>query len=240
MSVKKATVKSRQYYLLLNEAQANILVRALDAYSRVAMGQIRQVADTWIGRVSGEDADERLSRVRACLEEAERLLTGMPRGASLGMLSPDLPDEYRAAYDLQQVVRHRLAWDRQPEGGITVDFDEPRQTSAEPLAQMQETATRVYHLPGLTLTVTAEEAPGQDWDLPARRAGKRPTTLGMDQLLLDILTRDATAHLAPEDERAAGHRHLSCWAGAVTYVLSTYLRRYLGDAVVHNDPPECK
>ena len=43
-------------------------------------------------------------------------------------------DSFRVAWDLQQVIRYRLAWDRNPEGGIQVIFDEPLKSSQEPLA----------------------------------------------------------------------------------------------------------
>lgn len=123
----------------------------------------------------------------------------------------------------------RLAGDP---GGIRADI--------RAIAREFEAATRVYRMPSLTVRVVAEEAPGQDWDLPARWAGKRPTSAGMDQLLVDVLTMEPTACFAPEDERAAGHREISCWASGLAYVLSTYLRRYLGGAIVYNDAPERK
>lgn len=36
-----------------------------------------------------------------------------------------------------QVQRHRLSWDRYPEGGWTVNFDEPYKVGKEPLAAIE-------------------------------------------------------------------------------------------------------
>ena len=99
--------------------------------------------------------------------------------------------------------------------------------------------TRVFRLDGVTVTVTAEEAPGQLAERPTDGFGqKKPSTVGMDRMLMHVLTMPATAIFAPEEDR--DQRHLTCWAGALAYTISTYLRGYLGGAIRHNDPPETK
>ena len=45
---------------------------------------------------------------------------------------------FRIAWDIQQVIRHRIAWDRNPKGNITVDFDSPLKTSDEQLPIIEE------------------------------------------------------------------------------------------------------
>jgi hypothetical protein len=62
------------------------------------------------------------------------LATGLPRNAYHGIFSDKIPDEARVAWDLHQVIRHRLSWDDQPEGGITVNFDTPMKYGKEELA----------------------------------------------------------------------------------------------------------
>ena len=43
------------------------------------------------------------------------------------------------AYDLHQVVRHRLSWDENPDGKPwNVFFNNPRQVSDQPLAQIDK------------------------------------------------------------------------------------------------------
>jgi len=51
--------------------------------------------------------------------------------------SEKIHDVFRIAWDLQQVIRHRLAWDRNPKGGIQVSFDDPLKSSREPLASIK-------------------------------------------------------------------------------------------------------
>lgn len=43
------------------------------------------------------------------------------------------PEDALIAHDIHDVIRHQLAWDRNPEGGFTVDFDKPYQESKEAL-----------------------------------------------------------------------------------------------------------
>lgn len=48
--------------------------------------------------------------------------------------------DHQIAWDLMQVVRHRLAWDGLKPGEkrpITVDFDEPMKIGSEPLAKIE-------------------------------------------------------------------------------------------------------
>ena len=40
------------------------------------------------------------------------------------------------AWDIYQVIRHAYAWKRYPEGGWTVDFNEPMKTGHEPLPEI--------------------------------------------------------------------------------------------------------
>lgn len=45
--------------------------------------------------------------------------------ASLGILNPAVSEEARIAWDLAKVIRGHLAWEREPAGGLTADFDRP-------------------------------------------------------------------------------------------------------------------
>lgn len=122
------------YRLTLSEQQTAIVCRALEFYERVGgMGQIEEVLDPWRFRCQ----DGAVEHARAALDEAKLHLTGFDRCSSFGIHSEKVPDEYRVAYDLQQVIRHRMAWDRTPEGGFGVWFDKPHQTSRSPLAAIE-------------------------------------------------------------------------------------------------------
>lgn len=70
--------------------------------------------------------------------------------SSLGMGSQHVSSAARVAFDLHQVIRHRLAWDKAVADGITdgqtrdwsrmmiVDFDDAMRCGTEPLAAMEK------------------------------------------------------------------------------------------------------
>lgn len=122
------TITERRYDLTLTEAQARVLVSSLDLYMRIGLGQFREVLDVHDGECRLLDGVR--DRVRALLDQIGAEI-GFARGASHGICSPQVADRFRAAYDVLQVVRHRLAFDRKLDGGPGdgVDFDAPRTLS---------------------------------------------------------------------------------------------------------------
>lgn len=125
-----------KYNLTLNEKQAEILIAALDLYSRIGIGQFEDVLNVY-DRNLKLDYEVR-EQLRRDLNKA-KIAAGHPPNGSYGIHNPEVRDEFRTAFDIQQVVRHRIAWDRKPEGGIQVNFDTPRQIGTEPLAEISKT-----------------------------------------------------------------------------------------------------
>ena len=121
----------RPYNLSLTERQAQVLVDALDLYSRIGMGQLTEISH--VLRMNSKAVDE----VDMMLREASYCWMG-GAGSYYGITSDKINDVFRVAWDLQQVIRYRLAWDRNPDGGIQVHFDEPLKSSAEPLAVIKK------------------------------------------------------------------------------------------------------
>lgn len=88
-------------------------------------------------------ATELFSRV--CIGQTDDLRFWKPK-ANIGM--HDTCDEGQLAWDLYQVIRHRLAWDRAGNPPVrdwktmmTVDFDEPLKIGPEPLAGIKHEET---------------------------------------------------------------------------------------------------
>lgn len=124
------------YLLTCSEKQARVLWEALELYSRLRLGQFDRVLDLF---PRGDHAEE----ARHMLDEAARLVTGYTRGASIH--NSRVPDEARIAYDLEQVVRHRLFWDRHRAGvaPMSVHADTPRRSSTtEALATIERAPAR--------------------------------------------------------------------------------------------------
>jgi hypothetical protein len=88
------------------------------------MGQFTDIASLFFGEVPVED----ILLLKESLEKLQPLATQLPSGHH-GIRSDKIPDSARVAFDLYQVIRHRLAWDRKPEGGFQVYFDQPLLTS---------------------------------------------------------------------------------------------------------------
>lgn len=126
----------RKYQLTINENQAKILVRVLDFYSRIGMGQFWSLLDRF--DIEKNDLLEKSSwELRA--ELFPRL--GTHPGSAWGIHSKEIDDDNRVCWDLQQVIRHRVSWDNEPNGGITVNFDNPMKSSKEPLPEICELLT---------------------------------------------------------------------------------------------------
>lgn len=137
-----------KYNLTITKDQANLLVQALDMFSRVGIGQLDAVANhpEIEARVSRGEADcESYFDAGKLFDEAKLKLFGLTPGASFGIHNDSVDDSARVAWDLMQVVRHRLSWDRvgSPEKRdfstmMGVNFDTPRQSSnTTPLAHIE-------------------------------------------------------------------------------------------------------
>ena len=121
---------AHKYNIVVDEQQARILVAALDLYSRIGIGQLTEVVRVY--NYEWKMPVPMVDRLVDVMNEAKRVI-GFGPGGSYGIHSPDVHDVFRRAFDIRCVVRHRLAFDRTPEGGLGVDFDTPRQIGELPL-----------------------------------------------------------------------------------------------------------
>lgn len=134
-------MSDQKYTLHLMEKQARVIIDALDLFARIGMGQLKEVA--YVLRQnplpsSDPDLEARtnlLSDIRDKLDVLARYWMNGP--GYYGITSKSISDRFKIAWDIQQVIRHRLAWDRKPAGGITVDFDDPMKTSEEALPKIE-------------------------------------------------------------------------------------------------------
>jgi hypothetical protein len=134
-------------HLECSPEQAAILCRALDLYMRVGgLGQFGEVADHWLMRAVTHERGFARSDLERPLRELHSMVMpsgiGGNLGASYGINSPDVPDEYRSATDIREVVRHAL-WRARPESernGYTVDAHPARHWGALPLPTCEVTS----------------------------------------------------------------------------------------------------
>ena len=110
----------------INEKTGKTLIDALDIITRVPLGQFWSMIEAYRFVLP-------LNDVRALLDEAGSLMTGLNKNSNWGIFNDLVTNDARIAYDILRVIRHRLAWDRKPEGDFTVDFDQPFSASKHPL-----------------------------------------------------------------------------------------------------------
>ncbi len=134
----------RTYSLQITEAHARTIMRALDFYMRIGLLQFDEMVDVFPHLEKVADArgtfSDRWDLKRAIKSTLNRFLApeDFGPGTNYSIINPDIPDDIRVAADIHDVIRNRLAWDREPQGGFQRDFDKPSQRSAQPLAKIEE------------------------------------------------------------------------------------------------------
>ena len=126
----------KKVQLEMTEAQARKTLVALDLFYRIHMGQLGEILYNLNQSPAYDD-------VKIDREHCERIMwelrahlfpdLGGAHGAFLGIRSEKVPEHAKTVCDVYQAIRHAMAWDRSPEGGITVDFDKPTKFGSEPM-----------------------------------------------------------------------------------------------------------
>lgn len=130
----KVASQHATYAIHLNAAQAQAISTACEVLARLGIGQIEDALHHLPPRDGGPNegwADD-VQAVRSLMKKHMGQVTGFRMGKSADLAN--------TAWDLHQVVRHRLAWDRNPAGNTcSVSFDPPIKSGPEPLAWMEKT-----------------------------------------------------------------------------------------------------
>lgn len=115
--------------LEMNANQASIIIKALDLYSRLGIGQIDEIKTTMDVTFRRRDPLNN-AEVDSHLTALKELYFPELRGKSYyGIFCGKAPEKSKIAWDLIQVIRYAMAWERSPSGGFTVDFGEPIKSS---------------------------------------------------------------------------------------------------------------
>ena len=114
----------KKYVLEMNEEQARITAKALDFYIRMRIGQWKELVDVCYS-MKNEDYLEKKDMLEHILLSARNIL--MPElnktfSQSYGVFNFE---DTERAFNVMKAVRSCTAYDNHPEGGLTVDFDEP-------------------------------------------------------------------------------------------------------------------
>ena len=131
---RKVIAQPRRYLLEISERQAQLVNLAVELFARLGMGQFDMLDSffPWESKIPGRE------RIRPLLQELVAIKNGAQHTYP-GVHSKEISDDYRVLYDLHKVIRHRLAWyrDPNPSGWKGVNYDEPsRASTTEDLARI--------------------------------------------------------------------------------------------------------
>ena len=144
---------TKTFTLTLSEKQAQTISTACELMSRIHGGQILEAFEhlplkkdiNW--GVYHEIKDDLTKRMPEILMDG---INGW--NSSFGVGNKELPESHDIAWDLYQVIRHHLSWQRAVENGIVesmdspreflkmmgVNYDTPMNFGSEPLAKMEK------------------------------------------------------------------------------------------------------
>ena len=140
MASKPDKVVSATYHLHINEAQARAISHACEILARLGMGQFKDALECLPLKEYAPDGwwDD-MEGIAHILKKHTTVMHGV--GAYHSIRSHKTSDTSKTARDLYQVIRHRLAWDAEPNWNpMSVVFDQPMRTSPEPLAWIERNA----------------------------------------------------------------------------------------------------
>lgn len=138
------------YTLTLTPEQAQVLSHAAEIIARLGIGQFRDALE-WLPTTEfrPDGWHEDMETIGMLLSRHMKHNVDGYR-SNLGINNKDVAEQARIAWDLYQVIRHRLSWDRAIEQGIvqpgeprkwlqmdSVNYDAPMKASTEPLARME-------------------------------------------------------------------------------------------------------
>jgi hypothetical protein len=140
------------YTLTLNEQQAQTIATACEVLARLGIGQFRDALEKLPTKeYMPHGWQDDMHAIGLILKKH---MIGNVDGwhSSLGIHHNKVREEAKEAWDLYQVIRNRLSWDRAKAEGVTdgttrnwsggmmgVNYDEPFKTSLQPLARMEVT-----------------------------------------------------------------------------------------------------
>jgi hypothetical protein len=135
------------YTLHLNATQAAAISHACEVLARLGMGQYKDAMECLpLREFCPEGWHEDMDGIGHIIKKHTTMLHGVGSCHPIG--SDKTSAESKTAWDVYQVLRHRLAWDAaQAEGHPgegnaspprwSVQYDKPMRTSAEPLAWIE-------------------------------------------------------------------------------------------------------
>jgi hypothetical protein len=97
-----------KYTLTLETEQLQVLVKSLDLYARIQMGQVSQLTNPYLIPLPDADYTDVEDKL---LELKKAMFPELPEKSYYSIKSKKVADPVRQAVDMLEVINHRLAWD---------------------------------------------------------------------------------------------------------------------------------
>jgi hypothetical protein len=135
-SSMKKTKNTKEYQITLNELQLYTLMQAIELHERLAMGQFSALLDV-VDPKHLPDVDRDLGRKALDLARSVLMPGLVHPNQYYGIHSSEVHEHNRVLFDMLQVIRNKVAWTNNPQGGMTVNFDTPMKTSNEDFIKIE-------------------------------------------------------------------------------------------------------
>lgn len=118
-----------KYTVELNSEQLELVMKALDFYSRIQMGQVSELTNPFVIQLPNADYsnvdDQLLSLKKSMFPELDAK-------TFYSIKTKKIPDTIRQTVDILDVMRHKLAWDNTTEEKPTgIKYNKPIHWSNE-------------------------------------------------------------------------------------------------------------
>lgn len=128
--------------ITMTETQARVIIDSLDLYSRLLMGQFGEIDRLFRFHSANQfwKDSTRANELRYHMDAARKvLIPGIDPNAYYSICDQEnTPVSARTAYDISREMEHDLAWNRNPNGGITTNYDKPLHANkSEPLITVE-------------------------------------------------------------------------------------------------------
>lgn len=130
------------YTLKISEKQARVISVACEVFLRMGLGQFDYATESvWMDRVFGVDPNHPVDReeFKGACDRLKHVITGHKSNASLGVGSKEVNPDCHIAWEIHQVIRHQIYWDKfkdNPNRPFTVDAGTPMKYSNEKLPEI--------------------------------------------------------------------------------------------------------
>ena len=132
-----------KYSVELTGEQIHILCQALESFTRLGIGQLETVLQD-LGFHSFDQFQEVMTTINgdleylAAVQTIKKKIFDQPMNGSYSIHNERVGDNFKCSYDMWQVLRNRVAWDKNPSGGITSDYNEPNKLSTHELIKIKK------------------------------------------------------------------------------------------------------